>query len=106
MAGPDRAGWGMLLDNLADFLGEPAYGAATSSDSVRFERLLPGRIERVWAYLVDSDKRAQWLAAGEMEPRVGATVQLHFNHVNLSTTKVPPPEQFKHRSRFTPAHIA
>jgi uncharacterized protein YndB with AHSA1/START domain len=46
-----------------------------ASDTVRFERTLPGPIERVRAFLTVSDKRAQWLAAGEMELRIGGSVE-------------------------------
>ena len=35
---------------------------ATATDTVRLERLLPGPIERVWAYLTEPDKRATWFA--------------------------------------------
>ena len=38
------------------------YGTLIGNNSIRFERLLPGPIERVWAYLVEPDKRALWLA--------------------------------------------
>ncbi|MBB3059863.1 uncharacterized protein YndB with AHSA1/START domain [Microbulbifer rhizosphaerae] len=33
------------------------YGVMTAADTLRIERLLPGPLERVWQYLVDSDKR-------------------------------------------------
>ena len=49
-----------------------AYGALTEPATLTIQRLLPGPIERVWAYLTDSDLRRQWLAAGEMELKVGA----------------------------------
>ena len=52
-------------------------------DTVRLERLLPGPVERVWAYLTESDKRAQWLAAGRMDLRVGGKVQLEFDNSKL-----------------------
>ncbi|MEX3932396.1 hypothetical protein AB4Y32_11375 [Paraburkholderia phymatum] len=39
-------------------LNEP-LGAFDGTQVVRFERLLPGPIERVWAYLTESDKRSQ-----------------------------------------------
>ena len=45
--------------------------------TIRFERLLPGPVERVWAYLVESTKRATWLAAGEFDLRVGAGWAVH-----------------------------
>ncbi|CFN67405.1 Uncharacterised protein [Bordetella pertussis] len=41
------------------------HGARLDAQSIRFERLLPGPIERVWAWLADADKRARWLAGGE-----------------------------------------
>lgn len=47
-----------------------AYGALTGPATLTIQRLLPGPIERVWAYLTQSDLRRQWLAAGEMEMRV------------------------------------
>ena len=37
------------------------YGERIDDTTVRFERLLPGPIERVWEYLTDGDKRATWL---------------------------------------------
>jgi uncharacterized protein YndB with AHSA1/START domain len=52
--------------------------------TLRFERLLPGPIERVWAYLVESDKRAKWLAGGEFELRVGGKIELVFENDKLS----------------------
>jgi uncharacterized protein YndB with AHSA1/START domain len=62
---------------------------------VRFERLLPGPIERVWAYLRESDKPQQWLATGQMEQRVGAAGTLRFGHAALSSQLSPLPERFK-----------
>ena len=48
--------------------------------TVRLERLLPGPLERVWAYITESDKRAKWLAAGEFDLRVGGKVRLEFDN--------------------------
>ena len=62
--------------------------------TVRMERLLPGPVERVWAYLTDPEKRATWLAAGPMELRVGGPVELNFHHADLSAEKTPP-ERYK-----------
>jgi uncharacterized protein YndB with AHSA1/START domain len=62
----------------------------TGPREVRFERLLPGPIERVWAYLTESEKRGRWLARGETEPRVGGRVELQFLHRELSAeTSIP-----------------
>ena len=60
--------------------------------TVRLERLLPGPIERVWAYLTESDKRATWFASGPFELRVGGKADLHFDHANISSEKRPPDE--------------
>lgn len=71
------------------------FGKRTSKDTVRLERLLPGPVERVWAYLVESEKRGKWLAKGELEPWVGGKVQLQFLHSSLTPVQEPIPERFK-----------
>jgi uncharacterized protein YndB with AHSA1/START domain len=58
--------------------------------TVRLERLLPGPVERVWAYITESDKRATWLAAGEFDLRLGGRIRLEFNNSNLSCEKTAP----------------
>ena len=58
--------------------------------TMKLERLLPGPVERVWAYLVEGDKRALWLAGGTFDLRVGGKVKLEFDHARLSSDKVPP----------------
>lgn len=72
------------------------YGIFPEPGTVRFERLLPGPIDRVWAYLTESDKKAKWLAAGVVEPRVGGRVEFKFKHSDLSETDEPIPEKYKH----------
>lgn len=71
------------------------YAAVTGLGVLRIERLLPGPIERVWAYLTDSEKRGTWLASGPMELREGGRVELRFKHENLSRETAPMPEKFK-----------
>jgi uncharacterized protein YndB with AHSA1/START domain len=34
-----------------------AYGALIEPATLKIERILPGPIERIWAYLTDSDMR-------------------------------------------------
>jgi len=58
--------------------------------TIRFERLLPGPVERVWAYLTESKKRATWLAAGEFDLRLGGRIELHFDNDSLSDEAAPP----------------
>jgi uncharacterized protein YndB with AHSA1/START domain len=57
--------------------------------TIRFERLLPGPVERVWAYLTESKKRATWLAAGEFDLRLGGRIELHFDNDSLSDETAP-----------------
>ena len=61
------------------------YGELLDERTVRFERLLPGPVERVWRYLTESEKRALWLCAGDVEPRTGGHVDMHFNNQSLSS---------------------
>lgn len=71
------------------------YGVMTSQDTVRFERVLPGPIARVWAYLTESDKRGSWLASGEMELRPGGRAEFHFLHRTLSSEPEEVPEKYR-----------
>lgn len=65
--------------------------------TVRLERVLPGPLERVWAYITESGKRAQWLAAGEFDLRVGGKVRLEFDNARLSHGEVAP-DRYKDRA--------
>ena len=71
------------------------FGRLLGTTTIRFERILPGPVDRVWACLTESDKRARWLAAGEMELHVGGVVRLHFRNDNLSAEPEPAPERFR-----------
>jgi uncharacterized protein YndB with AHSA1/START domain len=73
-------------------LSTSGMGTSTEQGTVRLERLLPGPIERVWAYLTESDKRATWFAGGVFDLRVGGKADLYFDHANLSAEKKPPDE--------------
>ena len=66
------------------------FGVVTEARTLRIRRVLRGPIERVWAYLVDPDKRALWLAGGKFDLRVGGKIRLEFDHACLSADKVPP----------------
>lgn len=61
-----------------------AYGVLTEPSTLEIQRLLPGPVERVWAYLTESDLRRQWLAAGEMEMRVGAEFEFIWRNDALT----------------------
>src|SRR5258706_2945687 len=68
--------------------------------TVKLERLLPGPVERVWAYVTESDKRAKWLCAGEVELRVGGKVRMEFDNNSLSADKDAPPK-YKGREKHS-----
>jgi uncharacterized protein YndB with AHSA1/START domain len=71
------------------------YGTSPEPRTVRMERVLPGPIERVWAFLTESDKRATWFAGGAMDLRVGGKAALTFHPGGLSPTGEPAPERYK-----------
>jgi uncharacterized protein YndB with AHSA1/START domain len=68
------------------------HGVNTGPGEVRLERLLPGPVERIWAYLTDGEKRGRWLAAGSTQQWVGGKVVLRFRHADLSPEQDPPPK--------------
>ena len=93
---------------------EQSFATAAGPRTIRMQRRLPGPVERVWRYLVEDDLRAQWLASGTLEPRVGGEVLLVFRHADLSPVEEPRPARFadgpeEHRgtervTRFEPPH--
>ena len=60
------------------------YGVLTAPTTLRIQRLLPGPIERVWDYLVQSDLRRQWFAAGQIPMEVGGSVELVWRNDELT----------------------
>lgn len=71
------------------------YGKLVAPATLVLERLLPGPIDRVWAYLTESEMRKRWIAAGDMDLKVGGAVELIFDHDELSETKEETPEKYK-----------
>jgi uncharacterized protein YndB with AHSA1/START domain len=70
------------------------YGERLDKSTVRFERLLPGPVERVWEYITNGEKRAKWLAGGNTELAVDGHIELHFHNASLSPLPddQPPPK--------------
>lgn len=72
------------------------HGELINANTVRFERLLPGPIDRVWSYLTDGSKRAKWLCSGDTELKVGGRVDMHFHNESLSSqADIERPEKYK-----------
>lgn len=70
------------------------HGVITEAGAIRFERLLPGPIERVWEYLTDSEKRGRWLASGPMDVRPGGEFEYVWRNSELTDHDDPVPEKF------------
>jgi len=77
-----------------------AHGVLTEPATLRIQRLLPGPIERVWAYLTESERRRQWLAAGQMEMKVGAPFELVWRNDELSDPPAQRPAGFPEEQRM------
>ena len=73
------------------------YGALIEPATLRIQRLLPGPVERVWAYLTESELRRQWLASGDMEMKVGAAFDLSWRNNELTDPPGTPPDGFDGR---------
>ena len=77
-----------------------AYGVLTEPATLKIQRLLPGPIERVWAYLTESELRRQWLAAGQMEMKVGAPFELVWRNIELTYAPSKRPDGFGEEHRL------
>ena len=90
---------------MTDLASLDSHGVLSEADTLTIRRLLPGPIERVWAYLTQSDLRRRWLAAGEMEMRVGAPFEFVWRNDELTAPSAhrPPgfPEENRMQSRIT-----
>ena len=58
---------------------------------VRFDRLLPGPIERVWAALTDTARLPAWYGTGSIEGRIAGKVDLMGGHIRGVVTQWKPP---------------
>jgi uncharacterized protein YndB with AHSA1/START domain len=77
-----------------------AYGELIEPATLKIQRLLPGSVERCWAYLTESELRRQWLAAGEMEMKVDAPFELVWRNDELSDPPGRRPEGFPDEHRM------
>lgn len=53
-------------------------GTIVDDRTVRFERLLPAPVTRVWWFLAERQGMAGWLTDGDLEPRAGGRVELRW----------------------------
>jgi len=93
---------------------ESDYGVVTAPQTVRLQRRMPGPIDRVWAYLTESELRRKWLASGEMAPQAGSHFELTWRNDELTDPPGHKPEGFgkEHSMQSTitafdaPRHLA
>jgi uncharacterized protein YndB with AHSA1/START domain len=68
---------------MTDLATLDAYGVLTEPSTLTIKRRLPGPVERIWAYLTDSDLRRKWLASGVMGSQPGASFTLTWRNDDL-----------------------
>ncbi|KOF21352.1 ATPase [Ensifer adhaerens] len=73
---------------------DDGYARIVAPDAARIERLLPGPIERIWAYLTEEDKRRLWMASGTIGAVAEAAVEHIFRHEELGTDGGQPPAKY------------
>ena len=56
-------------------------GEIIPESAVRFVRILPGPVEKVWALLTQTERLPEWYGEGTIEPREGGKVQLMGGHI-------------------------
>jgi len=53
-------------------------GTIVDGSTVRFERILPAPVARVWWFLSDPAGMAAWLTEADLEPRAGGRLELRW----------------------------
>ena len=86
---------------MTTMLEQDRYGLLSEPATLTIARLLPGPVDRIWAYLTDGDLRRQWLAAGAMEEKVGAPVELVWRNDELTDPPGTRPDGFGDEHRMT-----
>jgi uncharacterized protein YndB with AHSA1/START domain len=72
-------------------------GEMFRAPGVRFERRLPGPIEKVWAHLTQPDALPGWYGSGStIEPREGGQVRLNDGHIRGVVTQWRAPVKLAH----------
>ena len=76
------------------------YGVLTEPATLKIQRVLPGPVDRVWAYLTESELRRKWLAAGAMEMKVGSPFELVWRNGELTDPPGQRPPGFNEEHRM------
>jgi uncharacterized protein YndB with AHSA1/START domain len=76
------------------------FGELIDANTLRIERLLPGPVERLWDYLVKSELRQTWLAAGDMVVEAGTAVELVWRNDELTSPPGRRPANISEENRM------
>ena len=71
------------------------YGELIDQNTLQFKRVLPGKIERVWQYLIDPELRGKWFDSGAIDLNPQGVMELNFHHQSLAKEDDPIPEKFQ-----------
>jgi uncharacterized protein YndB with AHSA1/START domain len=86
---------------MSDTMTLDAYGTLIEPATLKIQRLLPGPIDRVWAYLMESDLRRQWLASGVMGSKPGTSFEFVWRNDELTDPPGQRPEGMSEEHRMT-----
>lgn len=93
----DKEGWARLDAGYRDKFAPDEKAVMGAAAQVRFERLLPGPIERVWAHLTDTKLLPAWFGEdSSIEPRQGGAVSLMGGHIRGVVTQWRPPRRLSY----------
>ena len=85
---------------MTELATQDAYGVLTEPTTLKIQRLLPGPIDRVWAYMTQSDLRRQWLAAGDMQMKANTTFEFVWRNDELSNPPGKRPDGYSEEHRM------
>lgn len=68
------------------------YGKQTGPAELEFIRCFDARVEKVWQFLVEPEKRKLWFCGGSTDDHVGGTIVMEFDHRRLAESS--PPEKY------------
>ena len=79
---------------MTDAVTLDAYGELIEPMTLKIQRLLPGPVDRVWAYLTESELRRQWLASGQMQMKTDTPFTFTWRNDDLSDPPGRRPDGF------------
>lgn len=85
---------------MTEFANVGAHGVLSDAGTLTIKRLLPGPIERIWAYLTEDERRRRWLAAGHMDLTVDAPFEFVWRNDELSGKAAVRPPGFSDEERM------